>query len=148
MALTARVKTRAQRQIEAAAAWWARNRSAAPGAIRHDLHAALEALVQQPGIGTRVENAVDPTTRRLYLARTRYFVYYRQSGLILDVVAFWHASRGCRAGDPQLLSRPMPLPHALEMPGQPVHQIALMIRQRMPRHLGMLRRERANHLGR
>ena len=88
-----RVKTRAARQVETAAAWWADHRPAAPGAIRLDLQAALALLAEHPGIGTRVENAHDPSTRRLYLARTRYFVYYRVKGRYLDVIAFWHASR-------------------------------------------------------
>jgi plasmid stabilization system protein ParE len=93
LALILRVKPRAERQIEAAAAWWSENRPAAPGAIRSDLQSALGILVEQPGIGTLVENARDPETRRLYLARTRYFVYYRPRGRYLEVVAFWHASR-------------------------------------------------------
>lgn len=55
--------------------------------------AALDALVEQPRIGTLVENARDPETRRLYLARTSYFVYCRPRGKYLEVVAFWHSSR-------------------------------------------------------
>jgi len=51
-------------------------------------------LVKNPGIGTLVENARDSETRHLYLARTGYFVYYRLRGHFLDVVAFWHCSRG------------------------------------------------------
>jgi plasmid stabilization system protein ParE len=93
LALIVRVKPRVERQIVAAALWWSENRPAAPGAIRSDLQAALEALVEQPGIGTLVENARDPETRRLYLARTRYFVYYRPRGKYLEVVAYWHSSR-------------------------------------------------------
>jgi plasmid stabilization system protein ParE len=93
VALTVRVKPRAERQILSAAVWWNANRPAAPGAIRADLKAALEALIEQPGIGTLVENARDSGTRRLYLTRTRYFVYYRLRGTFLEVVAYWHASR-------------------------------------------------------
>lgn len=93
LALIVRVKLRAERQIDAAAAWWSKNRPTAPGAIRSDLKAAFDALIQQPGIGTPVENARDPETRRLYLARTRYFVYYRKRGKYLEIVAFWHSSR-------------------------------------------------------
>ena len=85
---------RARRQILQAAEWWQTHRTAAPGAIQSDLKSALSALAEQPGIGRIVSNARDPTTRRLYLARTRYFVYYRQKGLCHDVVAFWHSSRG------------------------------------------------------
>ncbi|MGL4461006.1 MAG: type II toxin-antitoxin system RelE/ParE family toxin [Planctomycetia bacterium] len=66
---------------------------AAPGAVRTDLAAALDAMADQPGVGTLVENAKDPTTRRLYLSRIRYFIYYRTHGQHLDVVAFWHANR-------------------------------------------------------
>ena len=93
MALLIRVKPRAERQIDAAAIWWSENRLSAPGAIRSDLKAALEALVEQPGIGTLVENARDPETRRLYLSRTRFFIYYRPRQRYLEVVAFWHTSR-------------------------------------------------------
>jgi plasmid stabilization system protein ParE len=93
LALVVRIKPRAERQIDSAAAWWGENRPAAPGAIREDLRAALEALVEQPGIGTSVENARNQDVRRLYLSRVRYFVYYRVQRPYLDVVAFWHESR-------------------------------------------------------
>jgi plasmid stabilization system protein ParE len=94
LAIILRVKPRAEREIVAAAIWWSENRPGAPGAIRSDLKAALEVLVEQPEIGSLVENARDPGTRRLYLARTRYFIYYRPRGKYLEVVAFWHSSRG------------------------------------------------------
>ena len=93
MALIVRIKPRAERQIEAAALWWSENRSAVPGAVRKDLEPALATLADHPGIGTKVEGARDPGTRKLYLARTKYFVYYRPKGQHLDVVAFWHSSR-------------------------------------------------------
>ena len=83
---------------ERAAKWWAENRPAAPGAISHDLQAALEALVEQPGIGTRIEISRPDEVRRLFLARVGYFVYYRTKGRFLEVIAFWHASR--EASDP------------------------------------------------
>jgi plasmid stabilization system protein ParE len=93
LTLVVRIKPRAQRQIEKAAQWWAENRPAAPGAIRNDLKAALDALVEQPGIGTRVEISPARDVRRLFLTRVRYFVYYRAKGRFLEVIAFWHASR-------------------------------------------------------
>jgi len=96
LALLVRVKPRAERQIDKAAAWWSENRPAAPGAIRKDLKAALAALVEQPGIGAKVENPRNQEVRRLYLPRTRYFVYYRVKGQYLEVVAFWHESRESR----------------------------------------------------
>ena len=94
MPLQIRVKPRARQEILRAAQWWQLNRPAAPGAIDSDLKAALSALVEQPGIGSLVSNTRDAGTRRLYLVRTGYFVYYRPKGQFLDVVAFWHASRG------------------------------------------------------
>jgi plasmid stabilization system protein ParE len=93
LALTVRVKPRALRQIHRAAQWWSENRRAAPGAIEADLGDALDTLVEQPWIGSRVENARDGETRRFYLVRTRYFIYYRLRGPTLEVIAFWHSSR-------------------------------------------------------
>lgn len=94
MALPVVIKPRAQRQIEQAAEWWSKNRPAAPGAIRLDLTGALAVLAEHPGIGTRVDTARKIEIRRLYLTRVRYFVYYRVTGSQLEVIAFWHTSRG------------------------------------------------------
>lgn len=66
MALTVRIKLRAVRQILRAARWWSQNRRDAPGAIDSDLKDALDALIEQPGIGSRVENARDTEVRRFY----------------------------------------------------------------------------------
>ena len=88
------ITPRALDQIERAASWWAENRPAAPDAIRLDLAEALEVLAQQPGIGARCSARHYSDVRRLYLARTRYHVYYRASPANLIVLAFWHASRG------------------------------------------------------
>ena len=93
MVLVVDVKPRARREINAAADWWSKNRPAAPGAIASDLRAALALLVEQPGIGTKVENTRDPETRCLFLGRTGYLVYYRPKGKFLQVVSFWHSSR-------------------------------------------------------
>ena len=93
MTLGVRIKPRAQREIERAAEWWAQNRLAAPGAVRNDIEAALALLVEEPGIGTKVETPRPDLVRRLYLPRVKYFVYYRVRGLLLEVVAFWHSGR-------------------------------------------------------
>lgn len=91
--LAVEITPRALAQIERAALWWAENRPAAPDAIRLDLGEALEVLAQQPGIGARCTARHYPDIRRLYLARTKYHVYYRVTGGTLIVPAFWHASR-------------------------------------------------------
>lgn len=93
MTLVVQIKSRAQREIEQAAEWWAANRPSAPGAVRKDMEAALALLVEEPGIGTKIETARMDTVRRLYLTRVRYFLYYRVRGKFLEVVAFWHSSR-------------------------------------------------------
>lgn len=93
MALGVRIKPRAQREIERAAQWWAENRLAAPGAVRKDIEAALALLVEEPGIGTKVETPRSDVVRRLYLPRVKYFVYYRVRSRFLEVIAFWHSSR-------------------------------------------------------
>jgi plasmid stabilization system protein ParE len=98
LALTVRIKPRAQRQIEAAAAWWAENRPAAPGAILADLEGALSLLAREPGIGTKVQLPAHDVVRRLYLRRVRYFIYYRVQGRVLEVISFWHERRGGSPG--------------------------------------------------
>ena len=91
--LNVRIKPRAAQQIDKAAAAWAENRPAAPGAIRNDLRATLDALIEQPGIGTKVENSRNQDAR-CNLTRIRYLMYDRVKGTYLEVVAFWHKNRG------------------------------------------------------
>jgi plasmid stabilization system protein ParE len=93
LALTVRVKPRARREINEAAAWWGVNRLAAPGAVAQDLREALDLLVEFPGLGTRVENAKSSDTRRWLLQRISYHIYYRVRANTLEVVAFWGTAR-------------------------------------------------------
>ena len=93
MALAVRIKPRARREINEAAAWWSDNRLAAPGAVAQDLREALDLLVEFPGLGTRVENAKSPDTRRWLLERVSYHIYYRIRGNRMEVVAFWGTDR-------------------------------------------------------
>jgi plasmid stabilization system protein ParE len=88
-----RIKARARREISKAAEWWAENRPAAPGAIREDTEAALKVIVRQPGLGTNVHTVRAGPVRRFLLLRTQYFIYYRVRGEVVEVIAFWHASR-------------------------------------------------------
>jgi plasmid stabilization system protein ParE len=93
LVLTYRLKARARREISKAAEWWAENRPAAPGAIREDTEAALKVLVRQPGLGSNVDTVRAGPVRRFLLLRTQYCIYYRVRGKVVEVVAFWHASR-------------------------------------------------------
>ena len=84
----------AQVQISSAAAWWAKNRPAAPDAIRNELDRVLDLLRVQPAIGTIARRATLSGVRRVTLSRVRYYVYYRAADDVLQVLAFWHTGRG------------------------------------------------------
>jgi plasmid stabilization system protein ParE len=97
--LLIKVSRRATAQIEKAAAWWKDNRPAAPGAIREDVARALQLLAAQPQLGVPARHTKAEGIRRLTLSRIRYYLYYRVSKGTLEVLAFWHTSRG---REPQL----------------------------------------------
>ena len=83
--------------MTAAADWWRRNRFKAPDALAKDLEGALELIATQPYIGAiaRVERLRG--VRRVLLNRVRYYLYYRVRGtpaVSIEIVAFWHVSRG------------------------------------------------------
>ena len=80
-------------QIAAAAAWWAENRPAAPGAVLQELDRILGLLSVQPGMGTRAPRATLSEVRRVTLNRIGYYVYYRVVGDALQVLAFRHTRR-------------------------------------------------------
>ena len=84
----------ARTQIAAAVAWWAVNRPAAPDAVSDDLDQILGVLCVQPAMGTRARRTTLSGVRRVTLSRIRYFVSYRVAGDALQVLAFWHTSRG------------------------------------------------------
>ena len=92
--LEIRVSPQALAQIEGAAQWWARNRSSAPNAIRHDVAQILAILSTQPGVGAPARRGRVKGLRRVTLTRVRYYLYYRASGGVLEVLAFWHTRRG------------------------------------------------------
>lgn len=94
MTLAYRIKARARRDIERAAKWWAEDRLAAPGAVRKDVEEVLAALVLQPVIGTKVETGRTLPVRRFLMRRTKYWLYYRVRGGVLEVLCVWHSSRG------------------------------------------------------
>jgi plasmid stabilization system protein ParE len=83
-------------QVHAAETWWQANRPKAPGAIRAELERASSLLALQPEIGARATNIAVPGVRRLHLGRIRYDIYYRvvEAPRRLEILAFWHASRG------------------------------------------------------
>jgi plasmid stabilization system protein ParE len=92
--LAIRVSARAAAQIEQAAAWWEENRPSAPGAIRSDVAEILVILAVQPGIGAPARRGRAQGIRRASLSRIHYNLYYRVSSGAIEVLAFWHMSRG------------------------------------------------------
>lgn len=48
----------------------------------------------QPAIGARARNERLPGVRRIHLNRIQYYHYYRVSAEAIDILAFWHVSRG------------------------------------------------------
>ena len=92
------VSALAATQVRAAEIWWRENRPKAPGAIRTELARASSLIALQPQIGTRATNIALHGVRRLHLARIHYDLYYRlvEAPPRLQILAFWHASRGSR----------------------------------------------------
>lgn len=74
--------------------WWARNRPLAPRAIEEELARAFDLLAVQATMGARAKNRDLLDVRRVHLSRIHYYLYYRVSADAIDVLAFWHTSRG------------------------------------------------------
>lgn len=81
-------------QIEEAAILWAENRPSAPRAIEEELERAFALLAIQPALGARAKNERLAGVRRIHLSRIHYHLYYRVSAEAVDVLTFWHTSRG------------------------------------------------------
>ena len=87
------IKAGAQREITRAAAWWAENRLAAPGAVRIDVSNALSILVHHPGLGEKVETGRPIQVQRYLMSKTQRWVYYRVKSGALEVLSVWGAER-------------------------------------------------------
>lgn len=82
-------------QLERARDWWLRHHEKAPLAFDEEIAALLDLLEDRPTLVGRP--AVEPPgTRRVYLARIRYYVYFQISpdGEFVEILALWHGSRG------------------------------------------------------
>lgn len=90
------VVPRAQRDIRDAVAWWRNHRRKAPRAVTQELRQAFRLLRTQPDLGARARSSALAGVRRIYLARIRYYLYYRPDPArsVVDILALWHASRG------------------------------------------------------
>ena len=91
---TVELSKRAAREIARARRWWLANREKAPAALDEELAALVEKLEANPSIvGVRQRGG---SRRRVLLKRIRYYVYFRVSEdeARVQILAFWHASRG------------------------------------------------------
>lgn len=82
-------------QLEDARTWWLRHRDKAPLAFDEEIAALFDLLEDRPGLVGRP--VIDPPgTRRVYLARVRYYVYFQISDdeELVEILALCHASRG------------------------------------------------------
>ena len=93
-AFAIRVSRRAAAQIDKAVAWWAQNRPVAPNAIREELERVFALLAVHPNLGASAQNTRLGGVRRIHLSRIHYHLYYRVLADAIEVLAFWHTSRG------------------------------------------------------
>ena len=87
--------------IREAADWWSENRDSGSAPVADELERAFELIATHPAIGASARNVGLPGVRRVHLSRIRYHLYYHASpaGDRIEVLAFWHTSRG---SDPRL----------------------------------------------
>jgi plasmid stabilization system protein ParE len=75
--------------------WWRQNRPAVPDAFEQELNAALERIVQSPGLGSLYERVdMEVPVRRVLLPKTKNHVYYAVEGTELVVLTVWGTPRG------------------------------------------------------
>ncbi len=85
----------AARQIRKAAKWWHTNRPAVPDLLGREVERGFDLISTDPYAGAPAHDPRVEGLRRLHLGRVHYFLYYRAvSPEIVEVVAFWHTSRG------------------------------------------------------
>lgn len=63
-------------EVTAIAAWWHKNRLAAPGLFQQELKQALLNIAAFPEIGVRAKMPADPDVRAVALRRTGYVMFY------------------------------------------------------------------------
>jgi len=84
---------RAAREIDAAERWWIRHRDKAPHAFEEDLRQAFSTLRDAAEVGHPVRSRRYGTIRRFQLTRIRYWLYYRATDDMVEILALWHMSR-------------------------------------------------------
>jgi plasmid stabilization system protein ParE len=96
LSYTIKIAPHAAAAIRAGSDWWLKNRSKAPEAFADEIERGFELIRSLPGSGEPVAHSEISKVRRLLLGRIRYHLYYRvdRETETIEVLAFWHASRG------------------------------------------------------
>lgn len=85
---------RALRQIANIRVWWKNNREKAPRAFDEHLDEAVDLLFKQPEVGVVVGGTRGGLrTRRIFLERVRYYIYYQVTPNAIFIVAVIQAAR-------------------------------------------------------
>ena len=79
--------------------WWTENRPSAQGLFRSELRRAFDLVTKFPAAAPLATNAELPEVRRVLMQRAGYQLYYRAHHDRVEILAFWHSSRG---EDPKL----------------------------------------------
>jgi plasmid stabilization system protein ParE len=83
-------------QIRRESRWWRRNRTKAPRLFREELNRAFELIAEYPEAGPLAEDVSLEGVRRVLMAGTGHYVYYRpnRASKRIEVLAVWSARRG------------------------------------------------------
>jgi len=83
----------ANRQIRAARTWWLANSEKAPAAFDESLEETFALLARYADTGILVHSRRRGPIRRLLIERIRYFLFYRVTDRVIEIISFWHTSR-------------------------------------------------------
>jgi plasmid stabilization system protein ParE len=93
--MSLRFTPRALSEAKRVKRWWRRNRPAAPDAFEQELNAALDRIVQAPGLGKLYEQGdLGVPVRRVLLPKSLNHVYYAMVGKDVVVLSVWGALHG------------------------------------------------------
>ncbi|MEA2463356.1 MAG: hypothetical protein QOJ98_1103 [Acidobacteriota bacterium] len=86
----------AAQQIRNESRWWRRNRIKAPALFQAELRRAFALIAEYPEAGACVDDTDIADVRRILLAGTQHYVYYRLNAAAkrVEVLAVWSTSRG------------------------------------------------------
>jgi len=87
---------RADEQIRDEARWWRQNRTKAHTLFRDELRRAFEIIGEYPEAGPIAEDVDLLGVRRILLAGTQHYLYYRPNYEAdrIEVLGVWSTSRG------------------------------------------------------